>query len=235
MGSLFKGARGEMPFDRKAAVRHLKKSDAKLAAVIDAVGPFTLSLEGAQSPFEALLESIVFQQLSGKAAATILGRVIALYAPKDFPSPKDVLETPDESLRGAGLSGSKTRAIKDLAAKTLEGVVPSLKMLERMDEEAIVERLTEVRGVGRWTVEMMLIFRLGRPDVLPVTDYGIRKGFMKIYKTRELPKPDPMFARAEAWRPYRSVASWYLWRVLDLDKAAPAGRSARVTKKKSKP
>ncbi len=225
--SLFRGNDRGMPFDRTKAVRHLKKADEKLKLLIEQVGPFTLAIEGAQSPFEALLESIVYQQLTGKAAATILGRVVALYAPKEFPSPEDVLVTPDEKLRGAGLSGSKTRALKDLAAKTLEGVVPEMAELAAMEEEAIVERLTAVRGIGRWTVEMMLIFRLGRPDVLPVTDYGVRKGFMKTFRTRALPEPKQMFARAESWRPFRSVAAWYLWRALDLPGANKTARSAR--------
>lgn len=244
--SLFQGSHSDLPFDRRAAVRHLKKADEKLAAVIDAVGPFTLTLEGGQTPFEALAESIVFQQLAGKAAATILSRVVALFAPKKFPTPEDILVTPDEKLRAAGLSGSKTMAVKDLAKKTLDGVVPELADLHAMGEEAIIERLTQVRGIGRWTVEMMLMFRLGRPDVLPVTDYGVRKGFQKVFRTRDLPDPKRMLAQAEAWRPYRSVASWYLWRVLDLEKAEPAGRSAakaavkkassaRATKKAVKP
>lgn len=224
-----------MPFDRHAAVRHLKRADEKLGAVIERVGPCTLAVAREQSPFEALAESIVYQQLTGKAAATILSRVVALYAPKPFPSPEDLLVTPDERLRGAGLSGSKTAALKDLARKTLDGVVPDLEELHAMHEDAIVERLTQVRGIGRWTVEMMLIFRLGRPDVLPVTDYGVRKGFMRVFRTRELPDPKKMFARAEAWRPYRSVAAWYLWRAIDtvtqekpktMAKKAPPRRAA---------
>ena len=219
-----------IPIDGKAAVRHLKRADAKLATLIERVGPFEMTLAETQSPFEALLESIVYQQLTGKAAATILGRVVALFAPKEFPSPEDLVAIADEKLRGAGLSRAKTAALKDLAAKTLQGVVPPLEELHRMEEEAIVERLTEVRGIGRWTVEMMLIFRLGRPDVMPVTDYGVRKGFMRTFRTRELPDPKKMLARAEAWRPYRSVAAWYMWRALDMPGVLAAGRSARKAK-----
>jgi 3-methyladenine DNA glycosylase/8-oxoguanine DNA glycosylase len=226
-----------LPFDPKHAIRHLSAGDPVLGSMIDSVGPFLLTLARAQSPFEALAESIVYQQLSGKAAATILSRVVAIYAPKRFPSPDDVLATPDESLRAAGLSGAKTRAMKDLAAKTKDGTVPTMRALLKMDEEAIVERLIAVRGIGRWTVEMMLIFRLGRPDVLPVGDYGIRKGFQRTFRTRELPTPKELGAHGERWRPFRTVASWYLWRCLELPDGSgkvvtSAGRSSR---KKTKP
>jgi O-6-methylguanine DNA methyltransferase len=206
-----------LSFDPVAAVEHLRGQDRKLAKFIERVGPFRLRPAELQSPFEALLESIVYQQLTGKAAATILARVVALFRPRRFPKPEDVLERPDDDLRGAGLSRSKTAALKDLAAKTLDGVVPrSVRELEKLSDSEIVERLTAVRGIGPWTVEMLLIFRLARPDVLPSTDYGVRKGFAKVRGLGELPAPKDLLAYGERWRPYRSVASWYLWRVLDL-------------------
>ena len=166
-------------------------------------------------PFDALAESIAYQQLSGKAAATIWGRVRALYPKKKYLDPKRVLKTPDEKLRAAGLSRSKTAALKDLAAKTLDGTVPTARQLARMSDEEIIARLTTVRGIGRWTVEMLLLFDLGRPDVWPVHDYGVRKGFAKTFRKRTLPTPKQLIKHGEKWRPYRSVAAWYFWRALD--------------------
>jgi 3-methyladenine DNA glycosylase/8-oxoguanine DNA glycosylase len=142
--------------------------------------------------------------------------VKALFPRKRFPSPDDVLGSTDEKLRGAGLSRAKVLAIKDLSAKANDGVVPGLAELERLGDAAIVERLTEIRGIGQWTVEMMLIFRLGRPDVLPASDYGVRKGFARAFRKKELPTPREILARGERWRPFRTVASWYLWRVSEL-------------------
>lgn len=197
------------------AVPLLCKADRKLARFIERVGPCRLRPTSLGQPFQALAESIVYQQLTGKAAATILGRVVALYSPLQFPRPQDVLETTDEALRAAGLSGAKTAALKDLAAKALDGTVPSLAQLRRLSDDEIVERLSSIRGIGRWTVEMMLIFRLGRKDVLPATDYGVRKGFAKVYGG-ELPSPKALLEYGERWRPHRTVASWYLWRVLEL-------------------
>jgi methylated-DNA-[protein]-cysteine S-methyltransferase len=206
-----------LPFDPVAAVEHLKTRDRKLARFIERVGPFRLRPAELQSPFEALLESIVYQQLTGKAAATILARVVALFHPRRFPRPEDVSEIAEEKLRGAGLSGSKARALKDLARKTMEGIVPaSARELSKLSDAEIVERLTAVRGIGPWTVEMLLIFRLARPDVLPTTDYGVRKGFAKVRGVADLPSPKELLAFGDKWRPYRTVASWYLWRVLDL-------------------
>jgi DNA-3-methyladenine glycosylase II len=165
--------------------------------------------------FDALAESIAYQQLNGKAAATIWGRVRSLYAKNKRLDPAKVLATPDETLRAAGLSRAKTVAIKDLAAKTLDGTVPSGRALLRMCDDEIVARLTQVRGIGRWTVEMLLLFDLGRPDVWPVDDYGIRKGFAKTFSKRKLPTPKELMKHGEKWRPYRSVAAWYFWRALD--------------------
>jgi 3-methyladenine DNA glycosylase/8-oxoguanine DNA glycosylase len=204
-----------LSFDLSAAEAHIRTADPKLAAMIDLHGPCRIDPDGLMSPFAALVRSIAYQQLTGKAAATIHGRVLTLYRPRRHPRPEDVLATADDRLRGAGLSRAKILAVKDLAAKTLDGTVPTLARLKRLDDEEIVERLSSVRGVGRWTVEMLLIFRLGRPDVLPATDYGVRKGFQRTFRTRGLPSPAQVLKRGERWRPYRSIASWYLWRSLE--------------------
>jgi DNA-3-methyladenine glycosylase II len=166
-------------------------------------------------PFDALAESIAYQQLSGKAAATIFGRVRALYPKRKWLDPEQLLATPDETLRAAGLSRAKTAALKDLAAKTIDGTVPAGRALIRMSDDEIIMRLTAVRGIGRWTVEMLLLFDLGRPDVWPVDDYGVRKGFAKTFGRRILPTPKQLMKFGEKWRPYRSVAAWYFWRALD--------------------
>ena len=203
------------PIDSAAAVRHLRGVDPDLAAVIRRAGACGLEPKLRHSPFEELLEAIVYQQLSGKAAATIYGRVRALYPARRALAPAALLDTPDDALRGAGLSRNKMAAARDLATKTLEGIVPTAAALRRMPDDEIVARLTAVRGVGRWTVEMLLIFRLGRPDVLPIHDLGIQKGFRITYRTRQHPKPDRIERYGERWRPFRSVASWYLWRATD--------------------
>jgi 3-methyladenine DNA glycosylase/8-oxoguanine DNA glycosylase len=207
-------ANGGLGFDSRAALRHLCASDPALARAIDGLGPFSLELKKTQSVFGALSEAIVYQQLSGKAAATIFGRVRGLFAKKRGFSPGAVLAAKEADLRAAGLSGSKLRALRDLAEKTEAGVVPTLAAMSKMPDDVIVDRLTQVRGVGRWTVEMLLIFRLGRADVLPVDDYGVRKGFAAAFKT-ELPTPRALAERGERWRPWRTVATWYLWRALD--------------------
>ena len=171
-------------------------------------------------PFDALAESIAYQQLTGKAAATIFARVRALYPKRKWLDPKQLLATPDETLRAAGLSRAKTAALKDLAAKTIDGTVPSGRALVRMTDDEIITRLTTVRGIGRWTVEMLLLFDLGRPDVWPVDDYGVRKGFAKTFGRRKLPTPKQLMKFGEKWRPYRSVAAWYFWRALDAPEKA---------------
>lgn len=205
-----------LAYDPTAAVAHLRRADVHLATAIEAAGPFALQPRPLQSPFEALLRSIVYQQLSGKAAATIYGRVESLL-PKRRRSawPQTIIELEEATLRSAGLSRNKTAAVKDLAAKTIDGTVPPLRKLRGMCDEAIIERLIAVRGIGVWTVQMLLIFRLGRPDVLPVADLGVRKGFQRVYGTDDLPSAAELTAHGETWRPFRSVASWYLWRVLD--------------------
>lgn len=204
----------ELAFDADAAAAHLARADPRLAAAIERVGPMRLRRRYAAEPFLALLRAIVYQQLSGKAAGSIFERVRALL-PEGALAPEALLALPQERLREAGLSRAKVAAVQDLARRTREGVVPGREQLAALDDEAIIERLTCIRGVGRWTVEMLLIFGLGRPDVLPATDLGVRKGFQRTHAWAELPAPGALLAHGERWRPYRSVASWYLWRVLD--------------------
>ncbi|HEY9788084.1 MAG TPA: hypothetical protein V6D17_22035 [Candidatus Obscuribacterales bacterium] len=270
----------------------LARADKKMAKLIEAVGPCRLEIEEMHSPFASLAEAIIYQQLSGRAAATISNRVKALFvenngtdktisgsaegqglvrrtansnttasgaedqdlargkaigstkargaekegggattkdkqednsviipplvmAAETFPEPQRFIDISEDALRSAGLSRAKTLAIKDLAEKAVEGIVPSLAELDEMEDDEIVERLTGIRGVGRWTVEMMLIFRLGRLDVLPATDYGVRKGFAVLTRARDLPAPKVITTYGARWQPYRSIASWYLWRALD--------------------
>ena len=199
----------------EAAIEHLTKADKVLARLIRKIGPCELMPRKRCSPFQALVQSVAHQQLNGIAANTILKRVMALYPRRKFPTPDDVLATPDEKLRGAGLSRAKVAAIKDIAAKTVEGVVPPARAIAKMPDAEILERLTTIRGVGLWTVEMLLIFKLGRLDVLPATDFGVRKGFAMAFVRDALPKPAELLEHGERWRPYRSIASWYLWRGLD--------------------
>lgn len=199
----------------EAAKKHLAASDPRFAALIARARAYTPPADTLVRPFDALAESIAYQQLSGKAAATIWGRVCALYPRRKWLDPKQVLATPVETLRACGLSGSKTVALLDLAAKTIDGTVPSARVLARMGDEEIIERLTSVRGIGRWTVEMLLLFDLGRLDVWPVHDYGVQKGYAKTFGKRKLPKPKELQRIGEKWRPYRSVAAWYFWRALD--------------------
>jgi DNA-3-methyladenine glycosylase II len=203
----------------KLAIDHLAGTDPRLAALIARVRPFDVVAQPLVRPFDSLAESIAYQQLSGKAAATIFGRVRALYPKRKWLDPKLVLATSNETLRACGLSRSKTAALKDLAAKTLDGTVPSGRVLARLSDEEIIERLTTVRGVGRWTVEMLLLFDLGRLDVWPVADYGVQKGFAKTFGRRKLPTKKQFLKIGEKWRPYRSVAAWYFWRALDAPDA----------------
>jgi DNA-3-methyladenine glycosylase II len=201
--------------DHSEAHRHLAGTDPRLAALIARSRRYKIEVLPKINPFDALAESIAYQQLSGKAAATIWSRVRALYPRRKHLDPKLVLATPDEKLRAAGLSRSKIRSLKDLAAKTLDGTVPSSRALTKMTDEEIIVRLTSVRGIGRWTAEMLLLFDLGRADIWPVTDYGVRKGFAKTFGRRKLPTPKQLMKLGEKWRPYRSMAAWYFWRALD--------------------
>ncbi|QMV18613.1 DNA-3-methyladenine glycosylase 2 family protein [Granulicella sp. 5B5] len=234
----------KLPYSREDAVAALIAADPKLAKLIARAGPFTMRLAAKQSPFEALTESIIYQQLHGKAAAAIHAKLLRSFSdlahmsdPREpfehrHPTPQEILDAPNEQLRSAGLSANKALALRDLAAKTIDGTVPTLAKIRRMEDAAIIEHLTQVRGIGKWTVEMMLIFRLGRANVLPTSDYGIRKGFALTFQglkpttkvtPAHLPKPDVIERRAKKWQPFCSVASWYLWRACDLanqDKAA---------------
>jgi DNA-3-methyladenine glycosylase II len=197
------------PEDRLAA------TDPRMAALIARSARYNVKPNGLVRPFDALAESIAYQQLNGKAAATIWSRVRALYPRRKYLDPKLVLATPERKLRAAGLSRSKVAAIKDLAAKTIDGTVPSARALASMSDEEIVERLIQVRGIGRWTVEMLLLFDLGRPDVWPVHDYGVQKGFAKTFGKRKLPTPKQLLKHGKKFAPHRSVAAWYFWRALD--------------------
>ncbi len=202
--------------DHEQAHHHLDATDPRIEALIARSTPYNIKPALSIRPFDALAESIAYQQLSGKAAATIFGRVRALFPRRKYLNPREILATPDESFRAAGLSRSKIAALKDLAAKTIDGTVPSGRAIVRMTDEEIIARLITVRGIGRWTVEMLLLFDLGRPDVWPVDDYGVRKGFAKSFGRRSLPTPKQLMKFGEKWRPYRSIAAWYFWRALDV-------------------
>ena len=204
-----------MQMDHDHAHQLLNASHSCMAALIARSRRYEIQPAVSLRPFDALAESIAYQQLNGKAAATIWSRVRALYPKAKWLDPEKVLATSDERLRAAGLSRAKTAALKDLAAKTIDGTVPSGRALLRMSDDEIIARLTQVRGIGRWTVEMLLLFDLGRPDVWPVDDYGVRKGFAKTFGKRKLPTPKQLMNIGEKWRPYRSVAAWHFWRALD--------------------
>ena len=245
--------RNTLPYDVDVALAYLRAADPKLGALIDraeAAGHrFRIDTESRGTPFEALLRTILYQQLHGKAAATIHRRLRLLFVSAELrstieaaikadqdheefahlltdPHPQLLLDTPDELLRAAGVSGNKIKAMRDLAAHVLDGTIPTHKAIVKLSDAEILERLTQVRGIGAWTVEMLLIFRLGRPDIFPVTDFGVRKGFaltfMRVPKNRaitqaDLPTAEQMLRRAKKWSPYRSVAAWYMWRACDLD------------------
>jgi 3-methyladenine DNA glycosylase/8-oxoguanine DNA glycosylase len=223
-----------LPFELSAAMKHLSACDEKLAELIANTVPFQTDQDPLQSPYEALLESIAYQSISGKAAATIFARVKALSASGRAPTPQEMLKLRKPVLRKAGLSGAKVLAMKDLAQKTLDGIVPTLEQAEKLSDEELVERLVSVRGIGAWTVEMFLIFRLGRPDVLPIHDLGVKKGWSVTYGKKHMPKPKQLLAFGERWRPYRTVASWYMWRAFERAgyKATNKIRPAKVRRRK---
>ena len=200
------------PFDLRLAMDTLAARDPRLVPLIKETEEFCIETDGTESPYEVLMESIAYQSISGKAAATIFGRVKALGSNGRAPTPEQMLKLRRPVLRKAGLSGAKIDAMKDLARKTLSGVVPSHEQAERLTDDELVERLTSVRGIGAWTVEMFLIFRLGRPDVLPIHDLGVKKGWSITYGKKYMPKPKELLAFGERWRPYRTVACWYMWR-----------------------
>jgi DNA-3-methyladenine glycosylase II len=222
--------------------RRLARVDPVLANLIRAAGRFTHVPNAEHTPFHALARAIAHQQLNGTAAESIFGRFVGLYPLNTqgaaLLEAELVIETPDDKLRAVGLSFAKIASIKDLAAKTLAGTVPAYEILHTLENEEIIERLTQVRGIGRWTVEMLLMFRLGRPDVLPVDDFGVRNGFRLAYGLRGMPTPRALAEFGARWAPFRSVAAWYLWRAVDLHKAGklpspPVKTRIKLEKKRS--
>src|SRR3984957_6464777 len=204
------------PFDHLKAHAHLSGLDKRLARLIEKTGTFHFKLDTCDSVYESLLEAITHQSISGKAAATIFGRIKMLGTEGRCPTPQQILAATDLTLREAGLSYAKAASMKDLAQKTIEGIVPTIKEAHALSDEELVTRLISVKGIGAWTVEMFLMFRLGRPDVLPIHDYGVQKGFALTYGKKFMPKPRELAAFGERWRPYRTVASWYMWRAIEI-------------------
>jgi DNA-3-methyladenine glycosylase II len=216
-------------FDLQLAAAHLAKRDRKLGRWIDRIGP--IETDGWHKPFDtvdSLARSILYQQLSGKAAATIVGRLEVAVA-SDKLTPQTLARIDDMQLRACGVSGNKALALRDLCRRAETGEVPNSSELLHLHHDEIIERLTAVRGIGRWTVEMMLMFRLGRPDILPVDDLGVRKGAQLLDKLEQMPKPKELALRGEAWGPYRTLAGLYLWRIADN---APPARAAKPATKK---
>jgi DNA-3-methyladenine glycosylase II len=203
-----------------AAHKHLSKNDPVMKRLIREHGPCKLQPETRRSPFQSLVLAVAHQQLNGIAANTILSRFKKLFPGRTFPHPGDLAKVTDAQIRACGFSFAKIKAIRDIAEKTLAGVVPTPRQIVKLPDDEIIARLTEVHGVGRWTVEMLLIFQLGRNDVLPVDDFGVRNGFRVAYKKRDLPKPKALLKFGERWRPHGTTAAWYLWRAADSTKAA---------------
>lgn len=220
-----------MPFDAEHAISHLTKVEPRFRAVIEHAGPYAPEKRPYKSLFEALGRAIVYQQLTGAAAGTIHRRYAELF-PESVPDAKRLLALSDGALRKVGLSGAKTKALRDLAQRVVTNELPSLDDLHAMDDDAIVSALTAVRGVGPWTVHMLLLFHLQRPDILPTADYGVRKGYATLFKKRALPDPKSLTKAAEKWRPYRSVASWYLWRALELPKPTQPNATQRERRRR---
>ena len=198
-----------------AALEYLSAADPVMARLIREIGPCELEPETWRSPFQSLIQAVAHQQLNGTAAETILTRFKKLFPGRKFPRPEDLATVTDEQIRACGFSFAKIRALRDIAEKTLSGVVPTARQIVKLSDDEIIKRLTEVRGVGRWTVEMLLIFQLGRTDVLPVDDFGVRNGFRIAYKKRAMPKPKALLAHGRRWRPHGTTAAWYLWRAAD--------------------
>ena len=220
--------------------RALAARDPVMGRLIAAAGPCTLELRAELAPFETLARAIAHQQLNGTAAERIFSRFKALFSPAPFPEPAALAATPDATLRATGLSFAKIRALRDLADKVAAGVVPATEQLHALESDAIIERITQVRGIGRWTVEMLLMFQLGRTDILPVDDFGVCNGFRLVYGLKGMPRPRALAEFGERWAPHRSLAAWYLWRAVDLarEKKLPrAGRAPRVAirQKRAKP
>jgi DNA-3-methyladenine glycosylase II len=198
-----------------AAQKHLSAVDPVMRRLIREFGPCGLVPEIRRSPFQSLVQAVAHQQLNGTAANTILTRFKKLFPGRRFPRPEDLAGVTDQQIRACGFSFAKIAAIRDITAKTLAGIVPTSQRIGTLSDDEIIGRLTEVRGVGRWTVEMLLIFQLGRPDVLPADDFGVRNGFLHAYRKRDLPAVKDLLAFGERWRPHRTTAAWYLWRVAD--------------------
>lgn len=215
------------------AEKHLSTVCERFAGVVHAHEPFPTKFERKNDPYRALIRAVVFQQLSGKAAATIHGRLLALFAEKDHPEPSDIIGASDEVLRGAGLSRQKIAALRDISQKRIEGIIPEARALSKLGDDEIIERLTAARGVGRWTVEMYLMFTLGRPDILPVDDLGVRKGAEKLYGRKFTPKELAVYG--ERWTPYRSAAAWHFWRIADTmtPERSPTKKAKKAVKKKT--
>jgi DNA-3-methyladenine glycosylase II len=230
-----------LPFDLAEAMRHLGERDERLQSLIGETAAFEIDIAKARSPYEALVESITHQSISGKAAATIYGRVKALGSNGNLPTPQEMMRIRKSTLREAGLSGAKALAMKDLAKKTIAGIVPTLAQAMEMSDEALIERLVSVRGIGAWSVEMFLIFRLGRPDVLPIHDLGVKKGWSVAYGKKHMPRPAELLKFGERWRPYRSVATWYMWRAFEragyaaTNKIRPHKLKRKTKSRKTKP
>jgi len=223
-----------LPFDLKIAKATLAANDPLLAQIMEQTREFQLRMEAAESPYEALMRSIAYQSISGKAAATIFARVAALGSQGRPPTPQQMLKLRAPQLRKAGLSHAKILAMKDLAQKTIDGIVPSMEQAEKMSDEELVERLVSVRGIGVWTVEMFLIFRLGRPDVLPIHDLGVKKGWSVTYGKKRMPKPKELLAFGERWRPYRTLASWYMWRAFERAGYKATNKIAKALSRKKR-
>ena len=201
-----------------AALKHLSGVDPVMRRLIRETGACKLQPEMWRSPFQSLVQAVAHQQLNGTAAGNILARFKRLFPKRRFPKPEDLAKVTDEQIRACGFSFAKIAAIRDIAAKTLDGTIPASRLIARLSDEEIILRLTEARGVGRWTAEMLLIFQLGREDVLPADDFGVRNGFRLAYNKREMPKAKALLAFGERWKPHRTTAAWYLWRAADLAK-----------------
>jgi DNA-3-methyladenine glycosylase II len=201
-----------------AAHRHLSKRDPVMRRLIREHGKCDLTPEKRRSPFQSLVQAVAHQQLNGKAANNILTRFKKLFPGRKFPRPEDLAEVTDAQIRACGFSFAKIKSIRDIAAKALDGTIPSSRQIVKLPDDEIIARLMEVRGVGRWTVEMLLIFQLGRPDVLPVGDFGVRSGFRIAYKKRAMPKPKDLLKFGGRWRPHATTAAWYLWCAADAAK-----------------
>jgi DNA-3-methyladenine glycosylase II len=204
-----------LPFDLDEAVKHLCSCDEQMKKLIAELRPFEIDLRNTHSPYEVLIRAICYQSITRKAASTIYGRIKALGENDHPPVPEKMLKMPVGKLRKAGLSAAKAASMKDLAKKAAAGIVPTHEQALKLSDEELVERLISVRGIGAWTVEMFLIFRLGRPDVLPIHDLGVKKGWSVVYGKKHMPTPKELLKFGERWRPYRTVASWYMWRAFE--------------------